>query len=212
VRPCADYLSDEARHMAVKSGELLDRAAVYDSLGAALADAHLVFGTTRRFGKYREECLLPAQVAELVQGRAVGQRVALVFGREDHGLSTAELDHCHRLLTIPTSETLPSMNLSHAVAVCLYELGKEAARLDERAVGDAMPAAAGAVEAMFSHMRQTLLDIDYLDPQNPDHILRAFRRLFGRGGMSERDVRILQGLWSRIDWLAAECRKAQGHG
>jgi tRNA/rRNA methyltransferase len=54
---------------------------------------------------------------------------------------------------------------------------------------------------MFQHMRGTLTDIGFLDPQNPDHILRSFRRIFGRAGLNDRDVRILRGLWSRLDWL-----------
>jgi tRNA/rRNA methyltransferase len=54
---------------------------------------------------------------------------------------------------------------------------------------------------MYGHMRRTLTEIGFLDPQNPDHILRSFRRIFGRAGLNDRDVRILRGLWSRIDWL-----------
>jgi tRNA/rRNA methyltransferase len=57
---------------------------------------------------------------------------------------------------------------------------------------------------MFDHMRRSLLAIGYLDPQNPDHILRGYRRMLGRSGLSSRDVRILQGLWSKLDWLAGQ--------
>jgi tRNA/rRNA methyltransferase len=60
------------------------------------------------------------------------------------------------------------------------------------------------VEAMFQHMRRTLTDIEYLDPQNPDHMLRTFRRLFGRAGLDERETNILRGLWNRIDWLNSQ--------
>jgi tRNA/rRNA methyltransferase len=60
---------------------------------------------------------------------------------------------------------------------------------------------------MFQHMRQTLLDIEYSDPLSPDHIIRTFRRIFGRALLGERDVRVLQGLWSRIDWIENERKK-----
>ena len=60
---------------------------------------------------------------------------------------------------------------------------------------------------MYGHMRQTLLDVGYLDPQNPEHILRTFRRIFARAGLNERDVKVLQGLWSRLDWVEGERRK-----
>ena len=100
------------------------------------------------------------------------------------------------------------MNLSHAVAVLLYELRKPLPDSGAAAVDDGpVPARSGDVERMFQHMRRTLLEADYLDPQNPDHILRAFRRLFGRTGLSDREVRILQGLWSRIDWIEGERKK-----
>jgi tRNA/rRNA methyltransferase len=69
------------------------------------------------------------------------------------------------------------------------------------------PASGKEIEHLFSHMRQTLLDIDYLDPQNPDHLLRTFRRLFGDAGLSSRDVRILEGLMSRIDWTENQRRQ-----
>jgi hypothetical protein len=73
-----------------------------------------------------------------------------------------------------------------------------------------VPAPAKDVENMFQHMRRTLLAAEYLDPQNPDHVLRAFRRLFGRTGLNDREVRILQGLWSRIDWIEGERKKLSG--
>ena len=60
---------------------------------------------------------------------------------------------------------------------------------------------------MYQHMRKTLLDIDYLDQQNPDHLLRTFRRIFGRADLDSRDVRIIQGLMSRIDWTESQRRE-----
>jgi tRNA/rRNA methyltransferase len=63
---------------------------------------------------------------------------------------------------------------------------------------------------MYAHMRRTLLDIDYLDPQNPDHILRAFRRLFGRAQLTLREVSIVRGVMSRIDWVEEQRRKGEG--
>jgi tRNA/rRNA methyltransferase len=65
------------------------------------------------------------------------------------------------------------------------------------------------MEGLFMHMRRTLLDIDFLDPQNPDHILRSFRRIFGRAGLNDREVRILHGLWSRVDWVEEERKKGK---
>ncbi|BBO67565.1 tRNA (cytidine/uridine-2'-O-)-methyltransferase TrmJ [Desulfosarcina alkanivorans] len=207
VAPCPGYRSLDARRMALKAESILARAGVYPSLQLALADCHLAFGTTRRFGKYREDCITPEQSAALALSRSSGSRVALVFGREDRGLHTSELDLCQFFVTIPTDSAYPSMNLSHAVALMLYGLHRAAMDAEQVSDGGQVPAPAKDVENMFQHMRRTLLAADYLDPQNPDHILRAFRRLFGRTGLNDREVRILQGLWSRIDWIEGERRK-----
>ncbi len=207
VNPQANHLGDEARRMAVKAGELLDQATVYTDLGEALADCHLVLGTTRRFGKYREDFLHPDQAARQLLPMTEKGRVALMFGREDIGLLTAELDHCHRFVTIPTCDALPSMNLAQAVSLCLYETAKHFGEYHGKTPGRKRLASGKVLEGMFSHMKRTLVDIEFLDAHNPDHILRSFRRIFGRAGLNDREVRILHGLWSRIDWVESDRKK-----
>jgi tRNA/rRNA methyltransferase len=207
VNPSPVYRSLDARRMALKGESILMHAPIYATLQPALADCHLAFGTTRRFGKYRDDFLSPEQAAVHALSRPPGSRVAFVFGREDRGLHTSELDLCQFFVTIPTDSAYPSMNLSHAVTLFLYELRKGKRETAAVPDADALPASSGDVENMFQHMRRTLLSADYLDPQNPDHILRAFRRLFGRTTLSDREVRILQGLWSRIDWIENERKK-----
>lgn len=210
VAPCAEYRSLDARRMALKAESILNNARVFPTLQQALADCHLAFGTTRRFGKYREACISPEQSAAQALSQPHDNRVAFVFGREDRGLHTSELDLCQFFVTIPTDHAYPSMNLSHAIALFLYELSKGATNAPPIPSEDLQPARAVDVENMFQHMRRTLVDVDYLDHQNPDHVLRAFRRLFGRTALSEREVRILQGLWSRIDWIEGQRKKLSG--
>lgn len=207
VNPIANHLSDEARRMAVKSSHLLENAGIVPHLAAALTDCQLALGTTRRFGKYREEFFSPGEAGRFIHSQPEKTKAAFVFGREDSGLSTSELDLCQRLITIPTDARQPSMNLAQAVTVCLYEFTKNSGKKYEN-VRVAQPYVSGKdLENMFQHMRQSLLGIEYLDPQNPDHILRAFRRMFGRAGLNEREVRILQGLWNRIDWTTEQLKK-----
>lgn len=209
VAPRIDHLGEDARRMAVKALPLLEQARVFPDLAAALEDCRLVLGTTRRFGKYREDFLHPEGAARMLLPVGEESPAALVFGREDKGLLTAELDLCQRFVTIPTSEALPSMNLAQAVSLCLYSVWREAtADRGEKPPGR-RTALHGEVEGLFCHMRRTLLDIGFLDPQNPDHILHSFRRIFGRAGLNSREVRILHGLMSRIDWLEGERRAAE---
>jgi len=206
VAPQTDHLQDEARKMAVKATPILEQARVCAELADALADCHMAFGTTRRFGKYRENLLHPDEAARTLLPLLEKGQVALVFGREDRGLKTEELDLCQRLITIPTSERLPSMNLAQSVAVCLYEV---ASRHSSRTVAESgrKLASVAQLEDLFGHMRQSFFDIGYLDPQNPEHILRAFRRFLGRAALDPREVRILRGMLSQIDWVEAERRR-----
>ncbi|HKK99379.1 MAG TPA: RNA methyltransferase [Desulfotignum sp.] len=208
VNPCKEFRSLEARKMALGTVEILENAAIFPDLQAALSDIHLTFGTTRRFGKYRKHFLTPATAARQISASGPDVSCALLLGREDTGLETRDLDLCQRFVTIPTHYAYPSMNLSHALAVLLYEVFLKSGTND--AFHDPkpkQPASGKEMESLYAHMRKTLLDIDFLDPQNPDHLLRTFRRLFGDAGLTPRDVRILQGLMSRIDWTENQRRK-----
>jgi len=210
VNPQVDHLGDEARRMAVKASPLLEKAGIYPDLPSALGDCCFSIGTTRRFGKYRENLLHPDQAAEHFLPLTSSGKVGLIFGREDCGLHNEELDLCQRLMTIPTREPVASMNLAQAVAVCLYEVQKVWGEMAGKRGGRKSLASGEDLEQMFQHMRRTLLDIEFLDPQNPDHILRAFRQVLGRAGLNSREVRILQGLWSRVDWVEEQRRKLSG--
>ncbi len=207
VNPKADHLLHEARQMAVKATTVLENAKIYQSLADALADCSLSFGTTRRFGRYREDMLHPDEAAKQLLPVTAEAKVALVFGREDKGLHTSELDLCQRFVTIPTSDKLPSMNLAQSVALCLYEISKTKGELSGAEHGRKQLASNENLERMFTHMQESLTRVGFLNPQNPDHILRAFRRILGRSGLNDREVRIMRGLFSQIDLLNEEMLK-----
>ncbi len=207
VNPCGAYKGREARKMALKSETLIDQARVFERLEDALSDRHLSIGSTRRLGKYRENIVTPDKAAGMVADYSDDCRIALVFGREDRGLLTEEIDLCQALITIPTHDDFASMNLAQAVAICLYEMNKALGKDFVNVSIPFVPCEGEKLESMFRHMKETLLFIDYSDPLSPDHILRTFRMIFGRTTLSDRDVRVLQGLWSRMDWIESERRK-----
>jgi len=211
VAPKVDHLDDEARKMAVKASVLLEQATVYPDLQSALNDCHYAYATTRRFGKYRVDFHHPdSAAAELLPLLDVG-RVAMVFGREDKGLLTEELDLCQRLITIPTCGSIASMNLAQSVVICLYEVGKQFDVASGKVQGARKLATVEHLETLFTHMRETLLDIKYLNPQNPEHIMRSYRQMFGRAALDDREVRILRGLMSEIALVEAERRALAGN-
>ena len=210
VAPKVDHLDDEARKMAVKASVLLEQADLYPDLQCALNDCHYAYATTRRFGKYRADFLHPDSAAADLLPRLDAGRVALVFGREDKGLKTEELDLCQRLITIPTCGNIQSMNLAQSVVVCLYEVCLQHGELRGKLKAGRKLANNEQLEILFSHMLETLLRIKYLNPQNPEHIMRSYRQMLGRAGLDERDVRILRGLMSEIDRVESERRLLAG--
>lgn len=201
VNPCRGYNSPDARKMALSAQNMLTEARHFTTLAEALADCHVAFGTTRRFGKYRKNFYPPDGAAEKMSALDDTVRCALVMGREDNGLDTDELALCQHFVTIPTDDAYPSMNLSHSLAIFLHEIAKAVRNSTTRPTLPKPPATIESVEQMYAHMRDALSDIEFLDPQNPDHLLRTFRRIFGRAGLMERDVRIIRGLMSKIQWV-----------
>jgi tRNA/rRNA methyltransferase len=193
-----------ARAMAVHAEDILRHAQRFNTIREAVADCGLVVGTTCRSGLYRSHCELPRDVASAVvaavQGNG-GKPAALLFGPEDHGLSNVDLKHCQRLIMIPSHPEYASLNIAQAVMVCLYEI--YLASLDEVEGEIIERATAESVEALFDRLKKTLLDIGFLDPQNPEHILLGLRRILGRAGLEKRDVRILSGLFRQVDWYTA---------
>jgi tRNA/rRNA methyltransferase len=90
------------------------------------------------------------------------------------------------------------------VAICLYHIFA-LYKSENSLPGNTKKFASNrSTASLYAHMRETLLEIDYLDPQNPDHILRSFRAILGRAQLDEREVKILHGLFSRIDWIDAQ--------
>jgi tRNA/rRNA methyltransferase len=191
-----------ARAMAVHGRDILNNALSFKTIREAVSDCTLVVGTTCRSGLYRDHSRSPRDVAgEIVAASATG-KVALIFGPEDHGLSNEDLKHCQLLITIPTDPQYQSLNVAQAAVICLYEI--YVASLGS-ATGKSLPQArAEDIERLYDRMRTSLLKIGFLDSQNPEHMLFAFRRILGRTKLEEKDVRILTGLFRQIEWYAEQ--------
>lgn len=208
VNPCqVDHL--DAVKFAVSARNLLDSARIFTSLEDAIADCEFSVATTRRHGKYRSEISTPAEIVERFSGCAPKSRLALVFGREDSGLTTDEVALCRWQSTIETADEFGSLNLSQAVLIFCYEFLKGVA-----APAPAQPArelaGSASLEPLYAHMERTFLRVGYLNPQNPDHMMRTFRRIFSRAELDEREVSSLRGLLSQLDWACAEFKGKKG--
>lgn len=197
-----DRFDSEALKFAVSARDLLESAVVFPDLASAMADCTLTVGTTRRHGKYRQEILSPPEVAVRLREQVSPDcRAALVFGREDSGLTTEELSLCRWHATIPTSEEYGSLNLAQSVLIFCYELGKATESAGGGRTID--PANSREMETLFAHFGATLNKIGFLNEQNPAHMMRSLRRIFFRADLDSREVTVLRGMLTQIDWASS---------
>lgn len=190
----------EAVAMAVHADDVLASATTWPDLSAALADCSVTVGTTSRRGGYRASAQpLRAAAAEL-HALSRTNKIAVIFGREDRGLTNRELKLCNRLVTIPTGSDYPSLNLAQAVVVVAYELMMAASA---PAAADAPEFVSATVsDAMLARMAAALVSIGFIADDNPDHIMFALREVFGRSGLTAREAEILNGMARQIRWVA----------
>jgi tRNA/rRNA methyltransferase len=197
-----------ARSMAVHAADVLENARTYDTLAAAVADCGLVAGTTCRLGPYRNAPLTPRQAAVELSRASGENKVALVFGPEDHGLSNRDIQLLHMLVTIPTDDSYASLNLAQAVGICCYEIF--AASNDGVSRNPALALSTSAdTELMFERLQRALTTIGFLNRDNPEHIMYALRSILGRARLDEREVRILLGLARQIEWYGGTVEKVE---
>jgi tRNA/rRNA methyltransferase len=172
--------------------DLIANAHITATLQEALADAHLTVATTSARGRTTPADFTPSTLAEKANAN---ETLALVFGREDSGLTREEVVLCQRTAVIPTSESFPTMNLAQAVGIFCYELSrvepKQAARTRARAEH---------VERLHERLESLLLEAGFLHANNPARIYDEVRALLGRAELDEREVTILLGMVRQIEW------------
>jgi TrmH family RNA methyltransferase len=210
-REGADH--EEAVRMAVDAADVLAASRTHATLDEALSGAATVVGTSRRMGKHRQPHHRLDALAPAIAGLALRGEVALLFGREDHGLSDLDLDRCTHLVYVPTAEAYPALNVAQTVALVAYELR----RALDAAVPDSAPVAAddesddaladhAAREAMYAHLEEALLTIGFLKLGQLEGMMRRLRRVLSRAELTPGDVDVVRGIARQILWLARQAR------
>jgi len=176
---------------------VVERMAVYDNLKAALADFHYVVGTTARLGGQRKVVSSPARLARKLIPLSEQNRIAVLFGPEDRGLSNVDIRACHTLVNIPTAE-FSSLNLAQAVMVVCYELFRFS--LDKP--GEFAPRLANQheLDAMYDQLKEVLMRISFINPDNPDYFMNNLRHFFTRMQLRAKEVQIIRGLCRQVNW------------
>ncbi len=187
----------EASARASGADDLLATARVCDSLPEALTGCALVVGASARLRHLKLPLRDPRESAREILRDAPQGEVAVVFGREHSGLTNEELALCHHLMHIPCDPAFSSLNVAAAVQVMCYELRMAAgAALPASDDTEEPPASAEDMERFHTHLRQTLEDIGFLDPDNSRVMMRRLRRLFNRARPDRVELNILRGILS----------------
>jgi TrmH family RNA methyltransferase len=193
----------EARS-AVGAAELLKTAEEFESVVEAVADCSLVVGTTAATNRdIRHEMYALPEAGKIIRERSAAENVALLFGSEKRGLSTNDLTHCHWLLRIPTRPEHASMNLGQAVAVCLYEIGRDGRKSRSKAVASATSEHA---ERLTELLTETLTISGYIKKQSAKAQTAKIRRLVRRMDLNSQDAQDLVGMLRKLLW------KLRSHG
>lgn len=178
--------------------DVLDAATVVDSVDEAIADCHWVVGTSTRSRRIPWPIAAPDKIAEQLLAQPAENQAAILFGREDNGLSNEELQRCHSHLQIPAAPEYSSLNLAMAVQVVCYELYQTGLDADPVPPWDRRMATSAELEAMLEHFNAVLETKGFLDPQNPGQTMTRLRRLFARTQLDETEVQILRGVLKHL--------------
>jgi len=192
-----EYEAYRVEGIAHQTQDILSRVRAYSTLEEAIADCVHVVGFTARGRTAKRNLQRPREAAAEIASLADGGPVALLFGREDKGLSNEALDRCHRVVTIPSDPGYPSLNLAHAVAIMLYELAlargaeerpfKEPRRTSE-------PAPADELERLFADVAKALQAIEFFKTRNAAGVMRTIREIAHRTPLDLREVKLLRAM------------------
>jgi TrmH family RNA methyltransferase len=206
-------MSEEGRWFARNAHDVLDSAEVYESVEEAIRDKSVVVGTTRREGK-RRGVILPVELGTAsIHDIASNNKVAILFGKEAHGLNRDELDQCGFLLKIQSSSVQPSLNLSHAVLIIAYELSKHG-----RETGDTSGRVRKKkfdnstliedlktheeITPLYERISRVLELLEYIprgDRNLMKNIIVNLKHFIGRAGLTEKELNMIQGLCTQIE-------------
>lgn len=214
VRP-AEFDPWRIEGIAHRSENILHGARHFEALADALADCTFAVGTSARARTAQRNYTRPRPVARQIVERAAEGPVALLFGREDRGLSNQALDHCHEVAIIPTDPDFSSLNLAQACLVFLYEIfltsQEDADDALPRSRRSTRPATAADLEETYAALEAGLHRIEFYKARAPESILRTIRTVIGRARPDLREARLLRAIGFEIgNYLDRQADRLEG--
>ena len=195
-----EFPSDVATFRSKAAKDILEKASVHTSLEEAISECELVVGTSARGRTVPWPVLNPREAAEEMHKSSLNAKVAIVFGREDRGLTNEELGLCNFHVHIPSDPEYSSLNLSQAVQILAYEI--RLSYLQDRHVNeeywDVELANNEQTERLINHMDELMQEVDFYDVENPRKLLVRVRRFFKRSKIDVMEANIFRGLFATI--------------
>jgi len=197
VNPPENFIEGHDFWLASHATDVLNNAIVYNTLYDAIKEKSLIVGTSRRTGKKRGLILpLKESVKEILKV-AKTNKVAILFGREDRGLSNEEVIECGFLIYIPTSQDAPSLNLAQSVLLVAYELSCQTIKSETPEFVQHKE-----LNILYEHIKKTLKILGYIPKGNinmEERIMRNLKHILGRAGLTAWEVRMLHGICTQIE-------------
>jgi TrmH family RNA methyltransferase len=198
----------EGRKRSMHAEHIFNNRSEHATLADAVADCTVIAGTSAREGLYRSHSKTAREWAPVLFNAARDQKVALVFGTEDKGLRNEHLGLCTHIIQIPSHPEYSSLNLSHAVMVCCYEIYVASEHFEPNQ--ESSPEASSEMrERLFEVWRKMMLDIGFMKEDKADHMMYGLRRIFSRGIRTLADLKILMGIARQAEWCAADRKRVK---
>ena len=202
VSPRCDPNDPEALRMAVRGSTLLKEATRFSCLLDAIADCKRVVATCGRIDHGEIPLQAPEQALPWLLDKQSEDPVALVFGREDRGLTNQELGLAQRVISLQSNPNYPSLNLSHAVAVVLYELRRcqQSSSSSNAQSQEADPASPRQLNDCLSDAQKLLLEVGFLLNHTAEPRMTKMRSLLQRAAVRPEEVAMLRGMVRQLQW------------
>ncbi len=196
-----NFPHEDAISRASGAEDILESASVVSTLVEAIKDCSLVVGASARSRSIDWPSIEPRQCVKKILTDFQDSYTAIVFGPEKSGLKNDSLDHCNYLLNIPTNPDFSSLNLAMAVQIFCYELRMQI-------VGEKIPifdsgvpmATVNEMENFYIHLESHLIKNEFLNPNEPRHLMRRIRRLFVKASPDKNEINILRGIISSFEF------------
>ena len=189
----------KASAMSAGAGDILANAKTVGTLSEAIADCGLVVGTSARSRTLSWPMLDPTACADKLIQEVSQYPVALVFGRENSGLTNEELQQCHFHVNIDANSDYSSLNLAAAVQVLSYEVRKAWKRIEQHPDTESEYPLVEDLERFYGHLETTLQQTSFIVPKHPGMVMTKLRRLFNRARPETQELNILRGILTAVD-------------